>query len=335
MGEYEHHPAQERIIKRLTLSTAKTHLILLCVLLPGIVLAENSGLLNETGALAFIRLHEGKDAIFVKDGRGEHRIYTCAEENVIILTPSVSHDGRYMTFVVDNGKNQKAVHLLGPITEGDHGWRADDQVLLNLRGGAWPVVEGENSVLIAMPDPTALVMKRTTGIFRIQPEGVERVSPVDTNASHIRPLLEPGGTRLMYRRLPEPDELGTITESIRSDILDLGTGVTAPSLAERSLILLQWCASGDLLYMLREEDEAGSRIYELFDPRTNRSREIHRSHSRQGALSSNGRYLAVLRQAAGGGADFDIFAIDLQTGGETNLTNSPATSESLIGWLSP
>lgn len=295
--------------------------------------SKGDNVLASAGAIAFIKVSDGRDAIFIRDAQGENAIYTSAAENVIILTPSVSQDGAYITFVEDNGKNQKVVHLLGPLQKKGGTWMADDMELMSMRGGAWPVVKGAGEVYISMPDPTSLVMEKTSNIYLVSEEGVQQITDSDSTASNIWPLLHPDGSAMAYRSIPQPDDMGEINEPIATTILDLETGETSRHFVGQFVFMDQWTPAGDILYSFRDKDENGNRVYSLYSPETGASRVIHRSRSRQGSLSQDSDYLATIKLYPKGGAQYDIFVLDLDTGVEINLTETKDQSESLIGWV--
>jgi len=296
---------------------------------------EAEEILLETGPIAFIKVSHGHDAIFIRDARGENPIFTCASANVIILTPSVSQDGKYITFVVDNGRNQKVVHLLGPIHKAGSKWVADDLELMSIRGGAWPVVKGPGEVYISMPEPNSLVLDKTSNIYLLSEAGIEQITESDTTSSHIWPLIHPNGKSIIYRYIPQADDVGDISEPIRSVILDLETGETTSHFSGQFIFMEQWTQAGDILFSLREKDENGNRVYSLYDPVTGESEVIQRSKSRQGAFATGAKYLATIRPFPAGNAQFDIFVTDVKTRTEINLTNTSDESESLIGWIQP
>ena len=319
-------------VKKILWSLLVTHMTILAVFATP---PNARDILDEAGPIAYIKIFEGRDAIYVKDSSGENPIFICASERVIILTPSVSQDGKYISFVVDNGKNQKVVHILGPIEKNGKVWVAPDQELMNIRGGAWPAIKGPGAVYISMPEPTALVMDKTSNIYLINGEGIEQVTDSDTSASHIWPLIHPDGNSIIYRHIPQADEMGMIYEPIASVIQDLNTGETTKHFEGQFIYMEQWTQSGEILYSLRDKDDNGNRVYLLYQPETGKSRVVHRSQSRQGALSVQSKYLATIKLFPAGGAQYDIFVKDMASGKEINMTSTVDHSESLIGWITP
>jgi len=295
--------------------------------------AERERILSQTGPIVYINESNGRDAIFIRDAVGESKIFTCMNENEIILTPSVSGDGKHITFLVDNARNQKTIHILGPFKKVNQEWQAEDLELISVRGGAWPVIRDGQSVYMSMPDQTSLVVDRKSNIYLIHAEEITQVSDNRGVSSHIWPLIHPDGQRIIYRYIPQTDELGDVDEPTKSILLDLESGASESHFVDQFVFLEQWTKSGEILFSFRDKDENGNRIYSLYNPTTHESREIYRNKSRQGYLSKDSRFLTTIRLFPQGSAHFDIFITDLKTKVEINLTETPKRSESLIGWL--
>lgn len=285
------------------------------------------------GTIAYINESNGRDAIFVRDATGESIIFNCDYENEIILTPSVSSDGEFITFLVDNGRNQKAVHMLGPLQKMNGTWQAEDLVLIAIRGGAWPVVNDPKSVYLSMPDQTSLTLSNSSNIYMVSSEAIKQISDNQGIASHIWPVISPQGDKIIYRVIPYSGEEGASTEPPKSTLLDLKSGLSESHFVDQYIYMEQWTNQGEILFSFKEKDQNGNRIYALYNPDTQATREIYRSKSRQGSLSAKSRFLATIRPVPEGSADFDIFITDLVSQKEINLTQTPKQSESLIGWV--
>ncbi|MBC8376961.1 MAG: hypothetical protein H8E26_13025 [FCB group bacterium] len=288
---------------------------------------------TEMGAIAFINEADGRDAIFVRDTAGENVIYICTSGNVIILTPSVSADGKFITFVVDNGRNQKTIHILGPIQKVNNKWQANDLEVMTVRGGAWPVFKDAQSVYMSMPEQASLSHDGTSNIYMISNEEIKQISDNRGVSTHIWPLMHPNGEVLIYRNIPQTDEMGETAEPIKSVIYGLESESSEMHFVDQFVYLEQWTASGDILFSFRDKDQNGNRIYALYNPETRETKEIYRHKSRQGALTSDSKFLATIRPVPEGSPQFDIFVTDLISKTEINLTQSPRQSESLIGWI--
>ena len=285
------------------------------------------------GTLAYIRAFEGRDAVFVKDATSENVIFTCDDENEIILTPAISRDGKHISFVVDDGRNHKTVHLLGPIEKHQDKWQADDSIIIVIRGGAWPLYAGNQNFFLAMPDQASLEMQTTTHIFQIKEEEILQVSDTRGISNHIRPLLNPEADRIVYREISIDDTTDWGAPAVRSIIQELETGATSSHFENQEVFLEQWIANGEILFSYKMNDREGNRVYSLYDPVSGGKREIYTNVSRQGSLTSDLRYLATIRQIPAGGAQYDIIVADLVEKTEQNLTQTKQLSESLIGWL--
>ncbi len=288
---------------------------------------------TEMGAIAFIKESNGRDAIFVKDASGENIIFSCASANVIILTPSVSGNGKYITFVVDNGRNQKTIHILGPIQKIKNRWQANDLELMTVRGGAWPVFKDDQSVYMSMPEQVSLSHDGTSFIYLISSEEIKQFSNNMGVSTHIWPLMHPDGDKLIYRYIPQTDEMGETTEPIKSVLTEIESGNTEMHFVDQYVYLEQWTRMGEILFSFRDKDQNGNRIYALYNPETRKTTEIYRNKSRQGALTRESRFLATIRPVPEGSPQFDIFVTDLNLKTEINLTQSSRLSESLIGWI--
>ncbi len=294
---------------------------------------DTYSLMTGMGALAYISEWDGRDAIFIRDAGGENVIFSCSAGNVIILTPSVSPDGKYITFIVDNGRNQKTIHILGPILNIGNRWQANDLEVASVRGGAWPVFSDSQSVYMSMPEQTSLTNDGSTNIYLISTEEIKKISDNLGVSSHIWPLINSTGDELIYRYVPQPDEMGYTTERVRSIILDLSSGTSEMHFVNQHVFLEQWTVLGDILFSFRDKDQDGNRIYALYNTETRETKEIYRSKSRQGALMGDSKFLATIRPVPKGSAMYDIFVVDLDSKIETNLTQTPKQSESIIGWI--
>ena len=294
---------------------------------------DADSMMTEIGAMAYISASEGRDAIFIRDAVGESIIYTCISQSVIILTPSVSPDGKFITFVVDNGRNQKTIHILGPIQKVNTKWQAHDLEVITVRGGAWPVFKDDQSVYMSMPEQTSLSNDGTSNIYLINDEEILQISDNQGESTHIWPLMHPNGEALIYRYIPQTDEMGETAEPVKSVLHDLESGSSEMHFVDQFVYLEQWVSLEEILFSFRDKDQNGNRIYALYNPDTRETREIYRNKSRQGALSSESRFLATIRPVPEGSLQFDIFVTDLISKTEINLTQSPRQSESLIGWI--
>lgn len=285
------------------------------------------------GPIAFIKESNGRDAIFVRDGAGENSIFRCGADNQIILTPSVSADGKFIAFLVDSGRNQKTIHIVGPMDRINGEWQGEDLILNTIRGGAWPVVNDRQSVYISMADQTSLKLEASTHIYLISPDEIRQISFSGDSTSHIWPVINPQGDKLIYRSLPITDDEGLTNQQVKSVLLDLKTGVEQDLFVDQLIYTEQWSEDGGILYSIKDQAHKGNRIYSLLNPENNQKREIYENKSRQGSLSRNSQFLATIRRYPEGGANFDIFIADLVSGLEINLTQSLKQSESLIGWI--
>ncbi len=294
---------------------------------------EAKDMMAEMGAIAYINESDGRDAIFVRDAAVNNVIFTCASGNVIILTPSVSSDGKYITFVVDNGRNQKAIHILGPIQKINNKWQAQDLEVMTVRGGAWPVLKDNQSVYMSMPEQASLSNDGSSHIYLISTEEIIRISDNQGKSSHIWPLINPTGDALIYRYIPQTDEMGYTAEPVKSVMFDLESGTSEMHFVDQFVYLEQWTSLGEILFSFRDKDQNGNRIYALYNTETRETREIYRHKSRQGALTSDSKYLATIRSVPPGSPQYDIFITDLISKAEINLTQTPRQSESLIGWI--
>jgi len=294
---------------------------------------EANGMMPEMGAIAYINESDGKDAIYVRDAASSNVIFTCVSGNVIILTPSVSYDGKYITFVVDNGRNQKTIHILGPIQKIDNRWQAHDLEVMTVRGGAWPVFKDNQSVYMSMPEQTSISNDGSSNIYLISSEEIIKISDNQGVSSHIWPLINPTGDALIYRYIPQTDDMGYTTEPVKSVILNLESGNSDKHFVDQFVYLEQWTSLGEILFSFRDKDQNGNRIYALYNPESRETRELYRSKSRQGTLTSDSKFLATIRPVPEGSPQFDIFVMDLISRTEINLTQSPRQSESLIGWI--
>ncbi|MBT4033121.1 MAG: hypothetical protein HOB84_07600 [Candidatus Marinimicrobia bacterium] len=316
-------PKQSRILLLIMMSFASMHA----------APPDADSMMTEIGAMAYISASEGRDAIFIRDAVGESIIYTCISQNVIILTPSVSPDGKFITFVVDNGRNQKTIHILGPIQKVNTKWQAHDLEVITVRGGAWPVFKDDQSVYMSMPEQTSLSNDGTSNIYLINDEEILQISDNQGESTHIWPLMHPNGEALIYRYIPQTDEMGETAEPVKSVLHDLESGSSEMHFVDQFVYLEQWVSLEEILFSFRDKDQNGNRIYALYNPDTRETREIYRNKSRQGALSSESRFLATIRPVPEGSLQFDIFVTDLISKTEINLTQSPRQSESLIGWI--
>ncbi|NQV41759.1 MAG: hypothetical protein HQ506_05330 [Candidatus Marinimicrobia bacterium] len=294
---------------------------------------DTKNVMSGMGALAYISESDGRDAIFIRDSDVNNVIFSCSSGNVIILTPSVSSDGNYITFLVDNGRNQKTIHILGPLQKVNNRWQAHDLEVMTVRGGAWPVFNNDQSVYMSMPEQTSLSNDGTTNIYLIGTDGIKQISDNLGVSSHIWPLINPNKDALIYRYIPQPDEMGYTAEPVKSIIMSLDSGSSEMHFVDQFVYLEQWTSLGEILFSFRDKDQNGNRIYALYNTETRATKEIYRNKSRQGALTSDSKFLATIRPVPEGNPQFDIFVTDLISTTEINLTQSPGQSESLIGWI--
>jgi hypothetical protein len=321
------------VLKNKQIPVLRALLILMSISYFELTTIRAQSMSTEMGAIAYINESHGKDAIFIRDAGSDNVIFTCTSGNVIILTPSVSFDGKYITFIVDNGRNQKTIHILGPIQKINNKWQANDLEVLTVRGGAWPVFKDSQTVYMSMPEQTALSHDGTSNIYVVSNEGIEPLTDNQGVSSHIWPLLNPQSDALIYRYIPQTDEMGYASEPVKSVIYDLETGNVESHFVDQFVYLEQWLATGEILFSFRDKDQNGNRIYAIYNPESRETREVYRNKSRQGALTSDSQFLATLRPVPEGSPQFDIFVTDLVSGEEINITNSPRQSESLIGWI--
>jgi len=299
----------------------------------GTTATSTAEILAQAGPLAYIAPVDGKDGIYVEDETGGNFIFACMSANDIILTPSVSSDGQYISFVVDRGTLDKIIHILGPIEKQAQKWVAQDQELMTIKRGAWPVIQDKQTVIICMPDQGMVGSGTPRNIYTVSAEAITPLIIGNPQVSHAWPLMHPNESKLIYRFIPQPDEMGAVSEPAKSIIYDLSSGSSEGHFVDKFIFVEQWAASGELLFSYRNRDENGNRTYALYDPKTRISREIYRHQSHQGALSQDLRFLATIRTIPEGGNNFDIMITDLETRGEINLTQSTRKSESLIGWI--
>lgn len=289
--------------------------------------------LSKVGTIAYIAAEGGRDAIFIKGSKGSNTIFNCAYENEIILTPSVSRDGSYLSFVVDQGRNERMLHILGPITFSNGKWQAVDSILMMVKGGAWPIYGGENTTYLSMPNQTSLVTAPTSHIFQIQEDRLIQLSNNQGISNHIWPLLDPSGDRILYREIPGPEEDNQAPGRLQSVLQTIESGAQEYHFINQNVFLEQWVNSTEVLISTNVSGEPRMRSYGLYNLETRESQEIYRNSSRQGRLTSDSRYMATIRPVPPGGAQFDVFITDLESQDELNLTQSPKQSESLIGWI--
>lgn len=308
-------------------------IILSLLSVAGFAAPAAADILTLAGPLAYIAPVDGKDGIYLQDETGGNFIFECGSENDIILTPSVSSDGRFISFVIDRGSLDKTIHIVGPLKKLGLKWVAHDEELMTVTRGAWPVIQDSLSVIICMPDQLTSNSGTPRNIYKVNTEAITPVIIGNPQVTHAWPLMHPSGSKLIYRFIPQPDEMGAVAEPAKSIIYDLNSGMSEGHFIDEFVFVEQWAASGELLFSYRNRDESGNRIYGLYDPVTRVSREIYRHQSYQGALNEDSRFLATIRVIPENGNNFDIMITDLETQVEINLTQSTWKSESLIGWI--
>ncbi len=283
--------------------------------------------------LAFIAAEDGRDAIFLRINGLIHTIFNCEYENEIILTPSVSADGEYITFVVDNGRNERALHLLGPIKERKGKWFAADKIVLMTRGGAWPLYAGNDSFYLTLPFDATMQVTSLPNVYSLQNDELTQITDNSGNSKHILPLLAPRGDFLVYRELLTTVQSDDEVQGPQSIMLNLKTGESEAHFVHQSIFMEQWASNNEILISTGSGQQGGTRIYSLYDPAFKNSREIYRNVCRQGSISEDMRYLATIRSVPAGSGQYDIIVTDLESTQEVNITQSTNQSESLIGWL--
>ncbi|NQV14540.1 hypothetical protein HQ531_03705 [bacterium] len=289
--------------------------------------------LDGIGTIAYISDMDNRDAIFIQDGNGIGTIFQCSVENELILTPQVTADGKIMTFAVDNGKNQRSIHLLAPTLNDNGSWTAIDSTIRIVRGGAWPIYGALGEIYLAMPDPENENPQGVTDIYGIYQGRLTRISENLGYSKHVWPLMAPDGKKIMYRviltQAPPMENMPVISSILH----DLNSGARTMHLVNQDVFVEQWANNGKILYSFKLNDGKETRAYALYNPDTRESEEIYRNNSRQARLSPDSKYLATIRYFPEGSHQFDIFITDLQNKSEFNLTNTPTQSESLIGWI--
>jgi len=283
--------------------------------------------------IAYIAAEDGRDAIFIRDAEGRATIFNSSTPNEVILTPQVARNGEYISFVVDNGQNVRVLHLLGPITKKTGYWKAPDSIILTVRGGAWPLFDGDQSIYLAMPDQSSSRSNMEIYVYQFESEEFTRLSDNLGISNHIWPLLSPAGDKIIFREVPVRVQEEIVVNAPKSVIYNLANREIESHFENQPVFLEQWTSSGEILFSSSMNDPKGMRAYALYDPVTRSARPIFKGNSRQGRLDGNSRHLAFIRAEPINGANFDIFVVDLETQIETNLTHSPNQSESIIGWI--
>ena len=283
--------------------------------------------------MAYIAAEDGRDAILLQDDEGHATIFNCSSPNEVILTPQVAHNGEYITFVVDNGQNVRVLHLLGPISKKTGYWKAPDSVVMTVRGGAWPLYDGDQNIYLAMPDQSSSGSNMEIYVYQSESEELSRLSDNMGTSNHIWPLLSPDGDKIIFRAVPVQSQDQSAGQVPKSVIYNIENRETESHFENQPVFLEQWISSGEILFSSKLNDQKSTRVYALYNPTTRTAVEIFKGNSRQGRLSDDSRYLAFIRSEPINGANFDIFIVDLETQIETNLTHSPNQSESIIGWM--
>ncbi len=287
----------------------------------------------QTATIAYIADDDGLDAIYFQQGAQSQVVFRCETENQIILTPQVGASGNSISFVVDGGNNQRAIHLMGPIIRESGHWIARDSILTVVRGGAWPITTSDSSLYLAMPSQQNIEIKKATDIYRLHGGEFVRLSQNEGMTKHIWPVIDPAEKRLLFRKIPIVD--GTLDQEGQavSIILNLETYTTEAHFVDQNVFLDQWTADGLIMYSYNWNAETRTRVYALYDPANRTSIEIYRGVSRQAKLSGDGGFLASIRPVPEGSAQFDVIVTQLETGKEFNFTQTSSQSESLIGWI--
>ena len=310
-------------------------MISLLVCMVGVSAAPTEGSISKAdiGALAYISDYAGRDVIIVKDRVGTHQIYQCANENEMILTPGISPKREVISFVIENGENHRAVHRL-KVKKGAQGaWLASDSIIIHARNAAWPTYAHTNILFLSMMDPREPQLALSTDIYSISGDQYLCLSNNSGLDKHLWPLLSPDEQQLHFRKIATAMPGGDGNPIVSSVIFDLELNTREVHLVGQRVYVEQWTANNLLLVSQRLTDEAGTRVYALYDPDTRESTEVYRNSSYQAQLAPDANYLATLRLEPAGGSNFDIFITDLYRQTELNLTNTPNQSESLIGWL--
>ncbi len=301
-----------------------------------LLLAEtNEEIKNITsfGTIAYISSENGRDAIILRQGNEDMTVYVCSGENEIILTPKVTIDGKYISFLVDDGSSQRVLHLLGPIENYVGTWSAIDSVVTVVKGGAWPNYGQDQIFYLSMQNPDTNDLTLASDIYQIQDGKFTRINENEGLERHLWPLISPNGQQLHYRKISIQEENMHIAPRVNSIIYDLNSQTQEVHLADQNIFIEQWAANGMILYYYKVNDVERTRVYSLYDPKSRESKEIYQHSSRQARLSPDARFLATLRTYPAGSSQFDIFIINLETQQEINLTQTPQRSESLIDWI--
>lgn len=292
----------------------------------------NQNLANK-GVIAYISDLDNRDAIFIRDGKRVDAIFRCSSETELILTPQITANGKYITYVVDNGQNQRTIHLLRPFQDSNGVWTAEDSIITTVKGGAWPIYGDLGEIYLAMPDQEIAEPMGITDIYGIYQGQVTRISENLGYSKHVWPLMSPNGKKIMYRviltQAPPMENIPVISSIIH----DLRTGARTLHMVNQDVFVEQWTNNDEILYSIKLNDPKQTRNYALYNPGTRESREIYSNSSRQARLSPNNRYLATIRTHPEGSHQFDVFITDLEDNREFNLTQTPTQSESLIGWI--
>jgi hypothetical protein len=282
--------------------------------------------------LAYISNIDGFDAILLHGAGPDQMIYTCSSSNEMILTPSVDHWNMSFCFLIDQGTVDRSLHQLSLSRSRDGIWRTEHESLATLPGASWPVRSKDGGILLVMPDESTLSSGKVTGLFKLVDGSIQTIQSAEEKYKHYWPLVSPSGDKLFYRQSAVPQEgieSPFWSRMIERDLNDQGL---AFHFVDEPIYLEQWVTEG-IIYSVKLGDAARSRVYRLYDPENGQERELYRGSVWQARFSDDLSHLAVLRAQPGNESFFDIYLVDMNTGSERNMSNTPRLSESLIGWL--
>jgi Tol biopolymer transport system component len=289
--------------------------------------------INNYGKQAYISTIGGNDAIVVMDGGTLSVLYNCVSQNEIILTPQLSLDGNYISFLIDAGGGNRQLHLLGPLQQVNGKWRAQDELVTEIASGAWPSYGRNSDFYLTLPAHDLSQYPGASNIYQLMDGKFSLVNENRGGEKHLWPLISPEGNKIHYRKVSKGLDMAGGGQLSLSILYDLESEEKEEHLANQNIFVEQWSGTGQLLYSQKINDNTGTRVYSLYDPKTRESQVILETVSRQARLSPDGRYLMTLRAFPEGNNHYDIFIVDLQTKTETNLTQTEHVSESLIDWI--
>lgn len=288
---------------------------------------------NNFGKLAYISTVGGNDAIIIKEGEATSVVYSCASQNEIILTPQLSSDGKYISFLIDAGGGNRQLHLLGPLEQMNGKWNAKDELVTEIASGAWPSYGRNSDFYLTLPAHDLSQYPGASNIHQLIDGKFNLVSENRGGEKHLWPLISPEGDKIHYRKVSKRLDMFGGGQLSLSILYDLESQEKEEHLSNQNIFVEQWSRTGQILYSQKLNDNAGTRDYSLYDHKIRESQMILRTNSRQARLSPDGKYLMTLRAFPEGNNHYDIFIVDLQTKTEVNLTQTAHVSESLIDWI--